>query len=171
LAETIGEDEVRQMIGQAHHCLVRNDAAGALTYLNRLQSAPQLEGPPLRQAVLWGLLGDAYFALGKVELGLAAYHRSLDVIPWSPCAATYAKNVAKFGLASEASRALAALDAEDVAYRKQSFLLRFWRSVYAIMYVPKSWFHSVFIMPGIKRNLRELRDQHNAASDSAPSEP
>lgn len=71
------------------------------------------EGEHNFESIFWGLLGDAFFRLGKVNEGVHAYRRSIELDPSSGPVTLLVYEVARHKLVSEAAFALACLERQE----------------------------------------------------------
>jgi tetratricopeptide (TPR) repeat protein len=107
-------------------------------------------------SLIWGTVGDCYFALEQVHRAIIAYRKSINHDETSSCINNYAYLVAKYGFKEDAKKALACLDKMREDIRNTSVFWRPFGQLFALLLVPKSWFISTFKVPLIRRKLIKM---------------
>jgi tetratricopeptide (TPR) repeat protein len=107
-------------------------------------------------SLIWGTVGDCYFALEQVHRAIIAYRKSIDHDETSGCINNYAYLVAKYGFKEDAKKAVACLDKVREDIRNTSIFWRPFGELLSLFLLPKSWFISTFKVPLIRRKLIKM---------------
>ena len=107
-------------------------------------------------SLIWGTVGDSYFALEQFHKAIKAYRESLRHDPTSGCINSYAYLVAEYGYKQDALRAIEAIDRVKAEIQNTSIIWRPLGNLISMLLLPKSWFISTFKVPIIRRKLSRM---------------
>lgn len=126
------------------------------------QLGPILEGGVVEEGeldinpLLWGLLGDAFFLLGKVNEGVHSYRRSIELDPLSSSVTLLAYQVAKHTLVCEAAFALTCLERQEKAIAASPRRFRLLAFIVAPFLEWNFWWFQFVQLPLARRRLKQM---------------